>query len=56
MYRHFDGWNTSLSLAISFSQLPDKAKSYIAQLEQLLETQISMVSTGPEREKLLSKK
>lgn len=56
VYRHFDGWNTSLSSAISFSQLPDKAKSYIAQLEQLLETQISMVSTGPEREKLLSKK
>ncbi|KXK40721.1 MAG: adenylosuccinate synthase [Saprospiraceae bacterium] len=56
VYRHFDGWNTSLSSATTFSQLPDKAKSYIAQLEQLLETQISMVSTGPEREKLLSKK
>jgi len=46
------GWYTSLQDAASFEALPEKAKSYISALEQMLQTRISMVSTGPEREKL----
>lgn len=46
------GWHTSLQDAGCYENLPEKAKTYISTLEQMLQTRISMVSTGPEREKL----
>ncbi|MBC7885018.1 MAG: adenylosuccinate synthase [Saprospiraceae bacterium] len=49
---HFEGWNESLDHITSFDSLPQRARDYIGQLEKLLKTRISMVSTGPEREKL----
>ncbi len=53
VYEENEGWNQSLSDVTSYSKLPPKAIKYIDHLEKLLKTRISMVSTGPEREKLL---
>ena len=38
-----------------FNDLPVNAKTYIDKLEDLLETPITMVSTGPERRQLIFK-
>ena len=53
VWEDISGWNTSLDGIHEYHQLPDKARAYISRLEKLLSTPISMVSTGPEREKLL---
>ncbi|MFZ1749704.1 MAG: adenylosuccinate synthase [Saprospiraceae bacterium] len=55
LYKEFDGWNESLDHVVQYDQLPVNAKSYMDQVETLLKTPISMVSTGPEREKLFAR-
>lgn len=52
VYQTFEGWNESLDAVRSYGDLPVKAKDYISHLETMLRTRISMISTGPEREKL----
>lgn len=54
VYSSYEGWNTSLDHVTSYDQMPANAKSYMQELERLLQTKISMVSTGPEREKLFA--
>lgn len=55
VYTSFEGWYESLDAVRSYHDLPVKAKEYVVHLEKLLKTRISMVSTGPEREKLFAK-
>jgi adenylosuccinate synthase len=55
IYRDFEGWHQSLDGVRSYTDLPKKAKDYLSTLENELKTKISMVSTGPEREKLFAK-
>jgi adenylosuccinate synthase len=52
-YENHEGWNQSLDGIMDFENLPEKAKIYTHHLQKLLKIKISMVSTGPEREKLL---
>lgn len=49
------GWQQSLEGAASFEQLPQAAQNYVLYLEQQLGVPITMVSTGPEREKLIQR-
>jgi len=51
-YEQFSGWNTSLDHITKYHDLPEKALSYVKVLQDKLHVPISMVSTGPEREKL----
>ena len=53
VYKQFDGWNQSLDGITEFDALPETIKNYTAFLEQYLKTKITMISTGPEREKLI---
>ena len=55
IYRDFEGWHQSLDQVKSYADLPAKAKNYLSTVENHLQTKISMVSTGPEREKLFAK-
>jgi adenylosuccinate synthase len=55
VYKAHKGWKTNLTTATSFDDLPVEAKNYINKLEDLLETPISMISTGPERKQLIFK-
>ena len=54
-YVTFDGWFENLGHVNKYEDLPVKANQYIQKLELLLRTRISMVSTGPEREKLFAR-
>lgn len=53
VYQSYPGWQVDLDNATTFEDLPDTAQSYVQVLEQLLQTPVSMVSTGPERKKLI---
>jgi adenylosuccinate synthase len=53
VYSKFAGWNTSLDGMFDFDVLPETIKQYIVFLEEYLKTKVTMISTGPEREKLI---
>ncbi len=56
IYQAFPGWQQSLADADHFNGLPPNAKAYIHALESLLKVPITMISTGPERNKLILRK
>ncbi len=49
----FKGWESSLEGVMEYEALPAAARDFLAYLEKELETPIAMVSTGPERKKLI---
>ena len=49
IYREFPGWDKSKGVR-NFEELPENAKNYIRELEKLVETKISLISTSPDRE------
>lgn len=49
IYEEFDGWQEDISTMRTFDDLPEAAKRYLARIEELCGTPISMVSVGPER-------
>lgn len=51
--RHFEGWQSSLDDVRDFDQLPKQAHAFLEALEEYLGIPVKMVSTGPEREKLI---
>ena len=53
VWRGFDGWNCSLDAITNFADLPANAQSYIGEVEKMIGVPFSMISTGPERRKLL---
>ncbi|MEM1122054.1 MAG: adenylosuccinate synthase, partial [Bacteroidota bacterium] len=55
IYHSHDGWQQNLTRATDFDSLPINAKTYIEKLEGLLDTPVTMVSTGPERKQLIFK-
>ena len=50
VYETLPGWKSSTYGVRDFAKLPEKAQSYLRRLEELLETEISFISTSPERE------
>jgi len=56
VYHKLCGWKTDLRAFSSYEDLPETFLGYLNFLEEYLKTDISMISTGPEREKLLFKK
>ena len=55
IYKSFKGWNTDLEGILDYEDLPPVAQSYIKFLENHLNVPVSMISTGPERKKLVLK-
>ncbi|MEJ2200817.1 MAG: adenylosuccinate synthase [Desulfuromonadaceae bacterium] len=49
VYEEVDGWNCDLSSATSFESLPQKARDYLAKLEQVTGCPVVLVSIGPRR-------
>ncbi len=49
IYKSFKGWKSSTVGIKKFEELPENAKYYIKELEKFVETQISSISTSPER-------
>jgi len=49
IYKIFKGWKSSTKGIKDFNKLPENAKLYVKDLEKLIETKISSISTSPER-------
>ena len=53
IYKSFQGWETSTAGINNLSHLPKNALNYIKSLEKIMGTEISIVSTGPERKETI---
>lgn len=51
--KSFAGWQKSLENATEYEDLPKTAQEFVVALEENLETPVTMISTGPERSKLI---
>jgi adenylosuccinate synthase len=49
VYEEHDGWQQSTVGVEQYDNLPEKARAYLNRLEELLETRIEIISTGPKR-------
>jgi len=53
VYEMHEGWKKSTRDVHVYDDLPSKAKAYLRRIEQLLDSSISIISVGPEREKTI---
>ncbi len=53
VFKTYFGWGQTLDAILNFEDLPAEAKTYLDDLEAYLGVPIRMISTGPEREKLI---
>lgn len=53
IYEEFDGWMEDTTHCKTWDDLPEKAKTYVKALEKLINTKITYISVGPEREQLI---
>lgn len=53
VYEECEGWMESTVGITEYDKLPEKAKAYLKRIEELLETPIFIVSTGPKREETI---
>ena len=56
VYKEIKGWQTDLTQCTSEEQLPQAFLDYITFLEKELETQISIISVGPDRAQTITRK
>jgi adenylosuccinate synthase len=49
VYEVHPGWMTPTSGIREYSKLPEKARSYLRRLAELVETDVCLISTGPDR-------
>lgn len=55
VYESHPGWLCSTLGEKDFNNLPQAAKNYIQRLEHLLEVDIQLISTGPERDEIITR-
>ncbi|MCM2357241.1 MAG: adenylosuccinate synthase [Geobacteraceae bacterium] len=53
VYEEMPGWQTGISGAKTFADLPEKAQKYVKRLEELIECPIMLVSVGPRRDETI---
>jgi adenylosuccinate synthase len=53
LYEEMPGWETDLSAARSFTDLPEKAQSYVRRLEELIGCPIVLISVGARRDQTI---
>lgn len=56
VYHKLCGWKTDLRKFSNYDELPETFLGYLNFVEEYLGTEVSMISTGPERERLVFKK
>ena len=54
-YKAFDGWSEDISGVRKFEDLPLNAQKYVQFIEEYLETPVSWVGVGPERDAIIQK-
>lgn len=55
IYREFEGWQQSLDGIYDFEAIPSQLLAYVKFLEEELNLPITFISTGPDREALISR-
>ena len=50
VYEELDGWDEEISSCKKYSELPANAIAYVDFIEKTLDTRVSIISVGPERE------
>ena len=55
IYKTYAGWQSSTFGLKKWSDLPKNAQIYISSIEELVESDISIISTGPERTQTINK-
>ncbi|QRR03480.1 adenylosuccinate synthase [Dyadobacter sandarakinus] len=55
VYKEFSGWKTSLDGIYDFDAIPEQLLAYVKFLEEELNLPITYISTGPDREALISR-
>jgi adenylosuccinate synthase len=53
VYEIHPGWKKSTHSVHIYDDLPSKAKAYLRRIEELLDSSISIISVGPERERTI---
>ncbi|MDZ4342619.1 MAG: adenylosuccinate synthetase, partial [Candidatus Binatia bacterium] len=53
VYEEMDGWDTPLDDVRKFSDLPANAQKYVRRIEEVIGTEIILVSVGPGREQTI---
>ena len=53
VYQQMEGWDKPLDDVREFSDLPAQAQTYVRRLEEIIETEIILVSVGPGREQTI---
>ena len=53
VYEEMEGWEKPLDDVRSFSGLPTQAQKYVRRLEEIIETEIILVSVGPGRDQTI---
>lgn len=53
VYKQMQGWSETINKARCYQDLPKRTKAYLAQLKDLLNTKISLVSVGSSREETI---
>ncbi len=53
VYEEMDGWKENIKDIKNFQNLPENAKKYIKNIENILKIPVSMVSVGPERNQII---
>ena len=54
IYEEIEGWNTSTVGLEKMNELPLNARIYIQRIEELTESKVSIISTGPERNQTIT--
>ena len=49
VYESMPGWASSTAGITKYNDLPEEAKKYLRRIEEIVETNIDIISTGPER-------
>jgi adenylosuccinate synthase len=52
-YKECDGWTENINNITKYKDLPQNAKKYLHLIEELIETKISYISVGSEREQII---
>ena len=53
VYEEMDGWNAALDNVREFSELPKTAQKYVRRIEEVIGSEIILVSVGPGREQTI---